>query len=100
MYVLSFRNSIFIRKRISSSFVLHGQDEDNLGEEKEEEDDIRRVGGDFIIKAIIPPWMMKTNMPQRVALEGDDNVFEWDDDDEEGAKLEIGDAPGTAGLFV
>lgn len=44
--------------------------------------------------------MMKTNMPQRVALEGDDNVFEWDDDDEEGAKLEIGDAPGTAGLFV
>ncbi|KAH0865258.1 hypothetical protein HID58_082469 [Brassica napus] len=72
-------------------------DEDNLGEEKEEEDDIRRVGGDFIIKAIIPPWMMKTNMPQRVALEGDDNVFEWDDDDEEGAKLEIGDAPGTAG---
>ncbi|CAN6898593.1 unnamed protein product [Brassica oleracea] len=72
-------------------------DEDNLGEEKEEDDDTRRVGGDFIIKAIIPPWMMKTNMPQRVALEGDDNVFEWDDDDEEGAKLEIGDAPGTAG---
>ncbi|KAL0652846.1 hypothetical protein Bca4012_095537 [Brassica carinata] len=76
---------------------LKPYDEDNLGEEKEEEDDIRRVGGDFIIKAIIPPWMMKTNMPQRVALEGDDNVFEWDDDDEEGAKLEIGDAPGTAG---
>lgn len=42
---------------------------------------------------MIPPWM-KTNMPQRVALEGDD------DDDEEGAKWEIGDTPGTAGLSV
>ncbi|CAF2112616.1 unnamed protein product [Brassica oleracea var. botrytis] len=84
-------------KRLEAIESQMMKDEDNLGEEKEEEDDIRRVGGDFIIKAIIPPWMMKTNMPQRVALEGDDNVFEWDDDDEEGAKLEIGDAPGTAG---
>ncbi|KAJ0246735.1 hypothetical protein HA466_0172340 [Hirschfeldia incana] len=65
------------------------EDEDNLGEE----DDIRRVGREYIIDAI-PPWM-KTNMPQRIAQEGDDDVFECDDDDEEGAEWEIGDAPGA-----
>ncbi|KAL0714673.1 hypothetical protein Bca4012_021652 [Brassica carinata] len=58
--------------------------EDNLGEENENEEDdgIRRVGGEYIIEAI-PPWMKTTNMPQRIAREGDgDDVFEWDDDEE------------------
>ncbi|CAG7865844.1 hypothetical protein BRARA_I03977 [Brassica rapa] len=80
----------FQRARRFEAIESQMDDEDNLGEEEKEEDDIHRVGGDFITKAMIPPWM-KTNMPQRVALEGDD------DDDEEGAKWEIGDTPGTAG---
>ncbi|KAF8102151.1 hypothetical protein N665_0201s0434 [Sinapis alba] len=63
---------------------------DNLSEEKEE-DVIPTGGGDCIIEAI-PPWMKK-NMPQRIAKEKDDDVFEWDD--EEGAEWEVGDAPGT-----
>ncbi|KAJ4896093.1 Uncharacterized protein Rs2_22887 [Raphanus sativus] len=63
--------------------------EDNLREEKE--DVIARRGGDCIIQAI-PPWM-KTNMPQRIAKEKYEDVFEWDD--AEGAEWEVGDAPGT-----
>ncbi|CAF2021414.1 unnamed protein product [Brassica napus] len=55
-----------------------------------------RKGGGYIIQPI-PPWILKrTNMPPQ----DEEEVFRWDDDEEEGAEWEVGEAPGTGRLPI